>query len=120
MIEDIRAKFVRDEFEFSRHVVDQSILRDIRMVEVREAIQSWEIIEDYPDDKYGQSCLIFGLTQSKRPVHVQCSYPSRPLLMVITLQQLPLGLFQVQQFPLPMKLPNLGPPQGWHFTIRHT
>ena len=87
MIEDIRAKFVRDEFEFSRHAVDQSILRDIRVVEVREAVQSGEIIEDYPDDKYGPSCLIFGLTQSKRPVHVQCSYPSRPVLMVITLYE---------------------------------
>ncbi|MEG4054235.1 MULTISPECIES: DUF4258 domain-containing protein [unclassified Microcoleus] len=33
-----------------------------------------EVIEEYPDDKYSPSCLIFGLTIANRPLHVQCSY----------------------------------------------
>jgi len=84
MIEELRAKFERDQFEFSKHAVDQSILRDISVQEIREAMRNGEVIEDYPDDKYGSSCLVFGLTSNNRPIHIHCSYPSRPLVKIIT------------------------------------
>jgi hypothetical protein len=58
MIEQIRAKIQVGQFEFSKHAVDQSILRQIGVRELREAIVNSEIIEDYPDDKYGPSCLV--------------------------------------------------------------
>lgn len=85
MIDEIRKKVAADELEFSKHAVDQSIIRRISVQEFREAIASGQIIEDYPDDKYGPSCLIYGTTGGGRPIHVQCSYPSRPVLKVITL-----------------------------------
>ena len=87
MIEEIREKIVAGQFEFSKHAVDQSILRQITVQEIREAIAAGEIIEDYPDDKYGPSCLVFGHTGAGRPLHIQCSYPLRPLLKVITLYE---------------------------------
>ena len=71
LIEQIREKVAADQFEFSQHAVDQSILRRISVQELREAIASGEVIEDYPDDKYGPSCLIFGCTAATRPLHVQ-------------------------------------------------
>jgi hypothetical protein len=86
-IEEIQSKFSEDLFEFSKHAVDQSILRQIRIQEVRETISNGQIIEDYPNDKYGPNCLIFGLTNDQRPIHVQCSYPSRPVIKIITLYQ---------------------------------
>ena len=45
------------------------------------------IIENYPNDKYGPSCLIIGHTLNGRPLHVQCSHPNRPLVKIITLYQ---------------------------------
>ena len=87
MIESIRDKIAADQFEFSQHAVDQSILRRISVQELREAIAGGEVIEDYPDDKYGPSCLVFGRTDAMRPLHVQCSYPSRPLLKIITVYE---------------------------------
>ncbi len=84
MIDELRNKFFREEFEFSKHAVDQTILREISVQEIRDAVRIGEIIEDYPDDKYGPSCLIFGFTQEKRPIHIQCSYPSRTIIKVIT------------------------------------
>ncbi|MCB0193611.1 MAG: DUF4258 domain-containing protein [Anaerolineae bacterium] len=87
MIEDIRHKIAQDQFEFSRHAVDQSIIRRISVQELREAVATGEIIEDYPDDKYGPSCLILGFTLANRPIHIQCSYPSRPLIKIITLYE---------------------------------
>lgn len=87
MIDQIRAKILAGEFEFTRHAVDQSILRHILIQELRQAVQNAEVIEDYPDDKYGPSCLILGFTNARRPLHIQCSHPSRPVLKVITLYQ---------------------------------
>jgi len=87
MIEEIRTKIQAGQFEFSKHAVDQSILRQISVQELRGAIANGEIIEDYPEDKYGPSCLILGFTQAGRPLHVQCSYPSRPLVKIITLYE---------------------------------
>ena len=87
-IELIRSKVLRKQYEFSKHAVDQSILRGISVAELEEAIGGLsELIEDYPDDKYGPSCLILGFTKAGRPLHVQCSYPSRPLIKIITLYQ---------------------------------
>jgi len=62
MIEQIRAKIAAGQFEFSKHAVDQSIIRHIGVQELREAVAQGEIIEDYPEDKYGPSCLILGFT----------------------------------------------------------
>jgi hypothetical protein len=87
MIEKIRAKIQARQFEFSKHAVDQSILRQISVQELLEAVASGEIIEDYPEDKYGPSCLVLGFTQTGRPLHFQCSYPSRPLIKIITLYE---------------------------------
>lgn len=87
MIEQIREKITRNQFEFSKHAVDQSILRHISVQELHEAVANGEIIEDYPDDKYGPSCLALGYTRTDRPLHFQCSYPSRPLIKIITLYE---------------------------------
>lgn len=87
MIEQIREKIAQNQFEFSKHAVDQSILRHISVQEFREAVANGEIIEDYPDDKYESSCLILGYTRADRPLHFQCSYPSRPLMKIITLYE---------------------------------
>lgn len=87
MLEEIREKIAAGQFEFSKHAVDQTIVRRITIHDLREAIADGEIIEDYPDDKYGPSCLILGFTVAGRPLHIQCSYPSRPLVKIITLYE---------------------------------
>ena len=87
MIDEIRAKFLLGQFEFFQHAVDQSILRHVKVEEIREAMANGEIIEDYPRDKYGPSCLVSGRTRAVRPLHIQCSYPTRPILKIITLYQ---------------------------------
>jgi hypothetical protein len=87
VIEEIRKKIAQNRFEYSQHAVDQSIIRHIGVSELREAIAHGEIIEDYPEDKYGPSCLILGFTLKQRPLHIQCSYPSRPLVKIITLYE---------------------------------
>ena len=87
VLDAIRAKIRNGQFEFSQHATNQSILRHISVRDVRESMEDSEIIEDYPNDKYGPSCLILGITSTRRPLHIQCSYPSRPLVKIITLYE---------------------------------
>lgn len=87
LADGIRAKVAGGAFEFSQYALDQSVQRRISVAELREAIACCEVIEDYPDDKYGPSCLLLGVTVSGRPIHVQCSHPSRTLIKIITLYE---------------------------------
>ena len=87
MIDEIRRRVERGDFEFSQHAVDQAIICHISVWELREAIGGGEVIEVYPEDKYGPSCLIFGMTRVGRPIHVQCSDPSRPIVKIVTVYE---------------------------------
>ena len=88
MLDDIRDKIKRRQYEMSKHAVDQSIVRGISVREIEEAtLNRSEVIEDYPDDKYGPSCLILGFTNAGRPLHLQCTHPDRPTIRIITLYE---------------------------------
>jgi len=87
LIQEIRKRVAQGQFEFSQHAVDQSIIRRISVQEIRDAIAVGEVIEVYPEDKYGPSCLIFGKTDAGRPIHVQCSDPSRPVVKIVTMYE---------------------------------
>jgi len=88
LIKDIRNKILLREYEFSKHAVDQTIVRDITVEEIEEAVtQRSEIIEDYPDDKYGPSCLVLGFTNTGRPLHIHCSHPTRSLIKIVTVYE---------------------------------
>ena len=58
--------------------------RDISVRNLEEALLSVEaeVIEDYPEDPRGPSCLILGFTSDGRPWHIQCTYP--PNVAVVT------------------------------------
>ena len=44
-------------------------------------------IEEYPDDKYSPSCLIFGQTKYRRPLHIQASFVDTDNVRIITLYE---------------------------------
>ena len=62
------------------------MVRPERMIstdEVRAVVESGEIIEDYPEDVRGHSCLMLGSVDSGRPVHVVCT-PRDEYLAIIS------------------------------------
>jgi hypothetical protein len=69
---------------FLPHAIRQMSRPDrmIRAWEVREVIATGLIIEDYPDDPRGHSCLLLA-SPDGRPVHVVCS-PKDEYLAIIT------------------------------------
>ena len=69
-------------YRFSDHAVKRMIKRSISRQEVETVIGEGEIIEEYPDDKYSPSCLVYGKTEVGKILHIQVSLP--PTVVVIT------------------------------------
>ena len=80
----IRRKILAGAWEFSRHAVDQCLLRSIPIGDIRECLLGGEVIETYPNDKYGPSCLVLGRTAGGRILHVHCSDETRTRLKIVT------------------------------------
>jgi hypothetical protein len=57
--------------------------RMITTVEVRSVIEHGDLVEDYPDDPRGHSCLMVGFGEGGRAVHVVCA-PKEEYLAIIT------------------------------------
>ena len=70
---------------FLPHAVQQMLRPDrmIRRAEVRNVLEQGEVIEDYPMDARGHSCLLLGIGIEGRPIHVVCS-PKKDYIAVIT------------------------------------
>jgi Domain of unknown function (DUF4258) len=70
---------------FLHHAVTQMSRPDrmITVEEVRSVVLRGEIIEDYPEDARGHSCLILGKGDAERFVHVVCA-PKADYLAIIT------------------------------------
>ncbi len=73
MIEEVREKVKIGDYRLTVHAFERCVERDIWPDELKKVIISGEIIERYPEDKYGPSCLIWGMTEKGRILHVQCS-----------------------------------------------
>lgn len=70
---------------FLPHALRQ-ILRPDRMIsreEVRRVIDEGDLVEDYPKDARGHSCLLLGRGQADRPIHIVCC-PKEDYLAIIT------------------------------------
>jgi hypothetical protein len=84
-IKQIQGIIKKGKYQFSDHSVKRMIKRSVIRKEVESAIFVGEIIEEYPDDKYSPSCLIYGKTEDGRDLHIQVSYP--PSVVVITVYE---------------------------------
>ncbi|MCC6499016.1 MAG: DUF4258 domain-containing protein [Anaerolineales bacterium] len=86
-LEQIRRQLAAGEFEFTRHALKRAVERNISEGEIREVARDAELVEDYPQDKYSPSCLIFGMTNENRPLHIQVSYADTDKVRIITLYE---------------------------------
>jgi hypothetical protein len=70
---------------FLPHAVRQMSRPDrlITTAEIHSVIEHGEIIEDYPEDVRGHSCLMLGYGEGNRAIHVVCS-PKDEYLAIIT------------------------------------
>ena len=73
------------QYRYTVHGTRQRIERHLRDADIEEAIQSGEIIEDYPEHHYGPCCLILGYTSGGKALHMVCS--CRSVVDIITVYE---------------------------------
>jgi len=84
-VEKIRKLVTEEKYEFSKHAEKERKLDMIVVNELEDALKNCEIIEDYPDDPRGASCLILGFSGQK-PIHAVCTIKVDPEeLLLITI-----------------------------------
>lgn len=71
-------KLVRvGKYEFSIHAEQERQAEKITIKELEDALSDCEIIEDYPDDSRGASCLVLGFAAT-RLLHAVCALKQDP------------------------------------------
>jgi len=70
---------------FKQHAIEQMTSPDrmISQQDVMLVIENGEVIEDYPNDPRGHSCLLLGTGEGGRMIHVVCA-PKQDHLTIIT------------------------------------
>ena len=99
-MEHIRKIVRQREYRLSFHAELERDADQITIREIEEAIFSVgsKIIEDYPNDPRGHSCLVLGFTKDGRPVHMVCGLADPEILIIITVYRPdPQGWFDNQQ-----------------------
>ena len=84
---EIRRQLADGQFEFSRHAFRRVVERNINEQEIRQAGAQAEMIENYPDDKYGPSGLLLGFTLAGRALHFQVSFAESDLTKIVTIYE---------------------------------
>jgi hypothetical protein len=82
-VDFIGEKGQRREFLVTFHAHQERQAEGIRIAEIREALSHAEILESYPDDPRGVSCLVLGFA-GRRPLHIVCGQTTSEKLVIIT------------------------------------
>lgn len=82
-IKEIKGKIKFGEYEISYHAEKERYAEDITIPDIEAVILNGELLEDYPEDPRGPSCLILGYSQD-RPIHIVCGYTSLKWIRIIT------------------------------------
>ena len=83
-IGEIKEKVRKSEYETSSHAEEERGNEKISNDEIEGAILKGEVIEDYPDDARGPSCLILGWIRKRTPLHIVCGLTSTGWVRIIT------------------------------------
>jgi hypothetical protein len=73
----IRRLVTEGRYGYSRHAERERELDMIYIWELEDALRNGEIIENYPDDPRGASCLVLGFCGPK-PIHAVCTIKTEP------------------------------------------
>ncbi len=69
-VERVKQLVVTGAYQMSGHAEEEREAETILLEDVKSAIQNGELLEDYPDDPRGASCLMLGNSTDDRPLHI--------------------------------------------------
>ena len=82
-IESVREKVSTGRYTISFTHTEKLRLRKIKAEDIEQAVKIGQVIEDYPEDRRGESCLILGFVL-ERPLHALCGRLEMEEVLVIT------------------------------------
>ncbi len=82
-IQDIIKAVDKNRVNVTNHARDEAKNDSLTLDEILTSTCNGEIIEDYPDDKPFQSCLILGKTSNYDPLHSVWAYDSSTKIAVL-------------------------------------
>lgn len=86
ILEAIHAQAAAANIRITQHAQQEMVEENIALDEALQAIASGQILENYPLHRRGPCCLLHGVTDSGRNLHVVCT-TALPLLIIITVYE---------------------------------
>ena len=83
-IERIQSKVRDGKYIISFTHTEKVRARMIEVEDLEEAVLNGRIIEPYPDDSRGPSCLILGFSRGQKPLHIVCGKLVEDEILIIT------------------------------------
>jgi hypothetical protein len=83
ILEHLRFQVRADNTRITAHAQQEMIEEAIGLDDVYAAVETGQILENYPEHRRGACCLLCGSARNGRPIHVVCTTVN-PLLIVIT------------------------------------
>ncbi len=80
-LSSIRTKVRLLDYDLSSHAHQERQAEKITIKEIEQALLTGDIIESYPEDPRGESCLVSG-TNPVKPLHAICGNRGDKLLIV--------------------------------------
>ena len=65
----VHKSIIDGQIHVSDHAYDEAVEDDLSVVDVIDRTPNGEVIEDYPDDRRGASCLVLLSVDDEQPVH---------------------------------------------------
>jgi hypothetical protein len=86
IIAGIQQKVTNRQYRLTAHAEQEREAESITIREIEQALlsQRCEIVENYPDDPRGASCLVLGFTEQGLPIHTVCGISLPDMLILIT------------------------------------
>ena len=69
-IEQVKALVRQRRYKTSHHAEAEREAETITIDDIKTAVLNGDLLEDYPDDPRGHSCLMLGTAEDGRPLHV--------------------------------------------------
>jgi hypothetical protein len=82
----IRSQAAANQLRVTQHAQEEMVAESIRLEEVLEAINSSELLENYPEHRRGACRLLVGCTRTGRALHIVCTSEA-PVLILITVYE---------------------------------
>ncbi len=80
----IFTEVAKQTYEISIHADEERLSEGLTIAQVEHVLSNGEIIEAYPNDPRGKSCLVVGFVSPRIPVHVVCGKNRSGRLILIT------------------------------------